>query len=133
MVAYLPKCEQDRFRKKLQKAYEQTEYRSAKQALKAISTELKILNESAVRSLDEGLEETLTLHRLVLFEQLGVSMKTTNFIESLNSQLEQYTRRVTIGKTAISGRDGLPQPCWKSSHRLERSKATDFFPFYEPG
>ncbi|CBH23629.1 transposase [Salinibacter ruber M8] len=42
----------------------------------------------------EGLEETLTLHRLGLFEELGRSLKTTNCIESLNEQVESYTDNV---------------------------------------
>ena len=100
VVAYLPKGEQSRFRKKLQKAYEQKTYGQAKQKLSAIRRELQLINESAVRSLDEGLEETLTLHRLGLFEQLGISLKTTNCIESLNSQLGQYTRRVSYWKNS---------------------------------
>jgi len=66
VVAYLPKHEQNRFRKKLQKAYEQTSYGQAKQKLLAIRKELQLINESAVRSLDEGLEETLSVHRLGL-------------------------------------------------------------------
>ena len=49
----------------------------------------------AVNSLDEGLEETLTLHRLGMFEFLGISLKTTNCLESLNCQQVQYTRRVS--------------------------------------
>ncbi|MBN4053226.1 IS256 family transposase [bacterium AH-315-L15] len=109
VVAYLPKGEQNRFRKKLQKAYEQKSYGQAKQKLYAIRKELQLINESAVASLDEGLEETLTLHRLGLFEQLGISLKTTNCIESLNSQLEQYTRRVTY---------------WKNSNQRQRWVAT---------
>jgi len=32
---------------------------------------------------DEGLEETLTLHRLGFFEELGKSLKATNCIESI--------------------------------------------------
>ena len=109
VVAYLPKSEQSRFRKKLQKAYEQTSYGQAKQKLLAIRKELQLINESAVRSLDEGLEETLTLHHLRLFEQLGTSLKTTNCIESLNSQLEQYTKRVSY---------------WKNSNQRQRWVAT---------
>jgi hypothetical protein len=40
-----------------------------------LGRELAIVNESAARSLEEGLEETLTLHRHV-FPELGVSFKT---------------------------------------------------------
>ncbi len=69
-------------RKKLQQAYEQPTYDKAKQAVSNIRAELKLLNESAVRSLDEGLEETLTLYRLGVFQELGLSLKTTNCLES---------------------------------------------------
>jgi hypothetical protein len=45
-------------------------------------------------SLEEGLEETLTLHRLGLFTQLGISLKTTNCIESArNSQVLHSVKR----------------------------------------
>ncbi|OQA68213.1 MAG: hypothetical protein BWY38_01032 [Ignavibacteria bacterium ADurb.Bin266] len=52
------------------------------------------INRSAARSLEEGLEETLTLQRLGLVEQLGRSFTTTNLIENLNSQLKKYLGRV---------------------------------------
>lgn len=109
VVAYLSKEEQSRFRRKLQKAYEETSYVRAKKKLSSIRKELQLINESAVRSLDEGLEETLSLHRLGLFEQLGVSLKTTNCIESLNSQLERYTGRVSY---------------WRNSNQRQRWVAT---------
>ena len=67
------------------------------------------MNESAVNSLDEGLEETLTLHRLGVFNELGISLKTTNCIESINSQLGQYTDRVSY---------------WKNSNQRQRWVAT---------
>ena len=60
----------------------------------AVRKELSLINESAVASLDEGLEETLTLHTLGLFEKLGRSFKTTNCLESVNRQLGMYTDRV---------------------------------------
>jgi hypothetical protein len=50
--------------------------------------------------LDEGLEETLTLHHLGVFSELGVSFKTTNCIESLNSLIGQYTGRVKSWKNS---------------------------------
>jgi len=48
--------------------------------------ELRERNISAAKSLEEGLEETLILHRLGLFPLLGQSLKTTNCIESIFSQ-----------------------------------------------
>jgi transposase-like protein len=94
VVAYLPKQEQEPLRRKLQAAYEQPTYDSAKTSLLKIRTELKTTNLSAVKSLDEGFEETLTLHRLGLFQELGTSLKTTNLIESINAGLGQKTDKV---------------------------------------
>jgi putative transposase len=52
------------------------------------------------QGLDEGLEETLTLHRLGMFELLVISLKTTKCLKPLNSQLEQYTSRVSYWKNS---------------------------------
>lgn len=128
VVAYLPKSEQKRFRKKLQKAYEQESYQHAKQKLYTVRKALQLINESAVRSLDEGLEETLTLHRLGLFEQLGVSLKTTNCIESLNSQLEQYTRRVRYWKNSNQRQRWVATALLEIEPSLRRVKGYRFLP-----
>ena len=72
VVSYLPKKHQSKFRRMLQEAYEAPTYQAAKKKLQSIRNELKVINQSAASSLDEGLEETLTLHRLGLFKQLGV-------------------------------------------------------------
>ena len=56
-------------------------------------TELAKINESAARSLEEGLEEKLTLHRLDVFVELGTSFKTTNLIESVMARVDAKTRR----------------------------------------
>ncbi len=98
VVGYLPKSLQVEFRHKLQAAYETTDYATAKGKLLRIRAELKPLNLSAVTSLDEGFEETLTLHRLGLFTELGQSLKTTNIIENVNGLLERKTNRVTHWK-----------------------------------
>lgn len=100
VLRYLPKGKQEAFRKKLQSAYEEPTYEDAKKALNKVKKELSLINESAVRSLEEGLEETLTLHRLGLFEELGKSLKTTNCIESLMSQIGQRTDKVDYWKNS---------------------------------
>lgn len=94
VVSYLDKKQQNTFRKKLQSAYQQTTYEKAKKRLLAIRRELQLINQSAVSSLDEGFEETLTLHKLGLFVELGESFKTTNCIENVNRQLGTHTDRV---------------------------------------
>ena len=94
VVSYLGKNIQARFRSKLQNAYEEPSYEKAKTKLLAVRRELSLVNESAVTSLDEGLEETLTLHKLGMFGKLGRSFKTTNCLENVNRQLGMHTGRV---------------------------------------
>lgn len=109
VLDYLPKGRKDHFRRLLQRAYEQPTYETAKGALMRVKKELFLVNESAVRSLEEGLEETLTLHRLGLFEKLGPSLKTSNCIESLMSLIGQRTDKVDY---------------WKNSNQKQRWLAT---------
>ena len=94
VVRYLPAGRQGEFRRKLQNGYQQPTYEKAKASLKKVRAELATINQSAVASLDEGFEETLTLHRLGLFEELGQSFKTTNCLENLNSLVGQRTDKI---------------------------------------
>lgn len=94
VVSHLPKMEQSYWRGRLQRAYDRPTYDEAKRELLKIRAELAESNESAVRSLDDGFEETLTLHRLGLYAVMGRSLKTTNILESVNSQAEERCCRV---------------------------------------
>ena len=100
VVRYLPKGEQPRWRRRLQDAYGQATYRDAKEQLQRIYRELKLRNASAAASLAEGLEETLTLHRLGVFPELGTSFKTTNLLESVMARVEAKTARVDRWRTS---------------------------------
>jgi transposase-like protein len=80
--------------KKLNAAYALESYDAAKQALNTLHRELMDLNPSAARSLGEGMEETLTVHRLHLPMQLRKTMASTNVIESAFSIVEQVCRNV---------------------------------------
>jgi len=94
VVSYLPKGVQSIWRAKLRDAYKHTKYESAKRALEKLEAELHEINPSAAKSLREGMEETLSLHRLGLSSELGKSFSSTNCIESVMSQLGQYTDKV---------------------------------------
>lgn len=109
VVSYLPKGLQSKFRQKLQTAYSKGNYEEAKRALNAIRVELKLINESAVKSLDEGFEETLTIHRLGLYKYLGRSFTTTNMIESIMSMIGRKTGRINY---------------WRNSSQKQRWVAT---------
>jgi len=94
VVSYLSKSEQSGIGRKMEAAYGQPTYEASKAALDALKPGLKLMNQSALHSLEEGMEETLTLHRLGLTPMLKDSFRTTNCIENVNSLLEQLTHNV---------------------------------------
>ena len=109
VVSYLSKTEQAAWRRRLQRAYERPEYDEARAALEQLHGELDERNQSAAASLEEGLEETLTLHRLGVYGALGRSFKTTNCLESINSLVEERCAKVDH---------------WKNSSQRQRWLAT---------
>jgi putative transposase len=80
--------------KTLNAAYALEDYAAAKQALHTLHRELMDLNPSAARSLAEGLEETLTVHRLHIPPQLRKTLASTNVIESAFSIVERVCANV---------------------------------------
>ena len=76
------------------RAYKEPTHKKAENALNALKPTLERMNQSALASLEEGLEETLTLHRLGLMPMLNKSFRTTNCIENVNSLLQQLTHNV---------------------------------------
>ena len=128
VVSYLPKSQQAQMRKKLQHAYEQPTYQKALDALKKCRLELSRMNQSAVKSLDEGLEETLTLHRLGVFPVLGISLKTTNCLESINAQLSRLLKRVTYWKNSNQKHRWLASSLLSIEQNLRRIKGYTALP-----
>jgi putative transposase len=100
VVSYLPKGEQATWRRRLQRAYDRPTYLEAKAELTKLLRELEQRNQSAAASLAEGLEETLTLHRLGIYPLLGLSFKTTNCLESANALIEERCAKVDAWKNS---------------------------------
>ena len=94
VVDHLPEEHKPAVKKKLQNADAMTEYADAKRALERLHRELMELNPSAARSLEEGMEETVTVHRLRVPSQLRRSLASTNGIESAFSIVETVCRNV---------------------------------------
>ena len=109
VVSYLPKSEQGDWRRRLQRAYHRPTYPAALAALEQLHGELDDRNQSAAGSLAEGLDETLTLHRLSVYAVLGRSFKTTNCLESVNALVEERCAKVDQ---------------WKNSSQRQRWLAT---------
>jgi putative transposase len=120
VVSYLPRSDQAAWRRRLQRAYQRPTYAEAKQALMGLLAELEKTNQSAAASLREGLEETLTLHRLGLFAVLGLSFKTTNCIESVNAMAEQRCGKVKSWKTSDQKQRWLASALLDIEPRLRR-------------
>ena len=99
VVDHLPDQYKADVRRKMQNAYQMADYADAKRALDQLHRELMDLNPSAARSLAEGLEETLTVHKLRVPDQLRRTLASTNVIESAFSIVEEVCRKVKRWRT----------------------------------
>jgi transposase-like protein len=100
VLGHLPPRYHRRFGGRLKAAWNMKDYATAKRELEALVKELAELNPSASASLEEGLEETLTLHRLGVPTMLRVSLRSTNPIESCFSTTRQTAKHVKRWRTA---------------------------------
>jgi putative transposase len=91
---YLPKNAQGDYDRRIRNAYAMTGYAEAKAELQKIFRQLERVNPPAAHSLEEGLEETLTVHRLGVGELLRRSLANTNPIESCLSTVERVACNV---------------------------------------
>ena len=91
---YLPKKYHQLLAMKLRTAWGMTNYEEAKKELYKVHDWLASINQAAARSLDEGFEETLTVNRLDLSEQLRRLFRSTNIIESCFSLADDLCRNV---------------------------------------
>ena len=91
---HLPKSAQGDTDRRIRNAYAMTDYTAAKAELEKIFRQLERINPSAASSFEEGLEETLTVHRLGVGELLRQTLASTNPIESCFSIVEKVARNV---------------------------------------
>ena len=92
---YLPQKYHAEVDRKLRSAYGMRSYEDAHEALLALVRHVDQLSSSAAGSLREGLEETLTVHRLGLPDTLRETFSSTNTIESTYSRARHLMRNVT--------------------------------------
>jgi transposase-like protein len=91
---HLPKSAQGDTDRRIRNAYAMVDYTAAKAELEKIFRQLERINPSAASSLEEGLEETLTVHRLGVGGLLRQTLASTNPIESCFSIVEKVARNV---------------------------------------
>jgi transposase-like protein len=94
VLNHLPEQHQPFIEQKLIAAWNMAGYGEARRPLDRIHEELERMNPSAARSLAEGLEETLTIHRLQVPAQLRLKLFSANPIESALSVVEEKCGRV---------------------------------------
>src|ERR1017187_6411443 len=100
VLEHLPREKQQQAAWRLRGAWAKANSQEAFKELRACVKWLDAISPSAARSLEEGLEETLTLHRLGINERLRKSLSSTNLIESCFARSEAWTRRVKRWRNA---------------------------------
>jgi len=113
---HLPKSAQGDTDRRIRNAYAMTSYAEAKAELGKIFRQLERINPSAAHSLEEGLEETLTVHRLGVGTLLRQTLASSNPIESCFSIVEKVARNV---KRWRAGNHALR---WTATGLLEAEK-----------
>ena len=110
---YLPQKYHGMLSLKLRMAWGMTEYDKALQELRKVHDWLASINQAAAASLEEGMEETLTINRLGLPPQLRRLFSSTNIIESCFSRAGDLCRGVK------RWRDGNMAQRWAGTVLLE--------------
>ena len=110
---YLPKKYHGMLSLKLRMAWGMTEYNKALQELRKVHDWLASINQAAAESLEEGMEETLTINRLGLPPQLRRLFASTNIMESCFSRAGDLCRGVK------HWRDGNMAQRWAGTVLLE--------------
>jgi len=126
--AYLSEEHHEELGQRLSAAYHETNATQALTLLRATVKWLRRISPAAAASLEEGLEETLTVVRLGVPELLRKTLATTNPIESAFSVAESVTRRVK------RWRDGDMRERWcvagllDAERRFNRVKGHKYLP-----
>jgi transposase-like protein len=92
--SYLPKKHHQLLAMKLRVAFGMTDYDEALKELRKVHDWLVSISEAAAKSLDEGLEELLTVHKLKLSGLLKRLLSSTNMIESCLSMVDDLCSNV---------------------------------------
>ena len=123
ILRHLPKSCQALVRRRLQAAWKMKDYTKAKEELEKLVAYLDDLNPSAAESLREGLEETLTLHKLEIPESLRQSLRSTNIIESCFSMTKKkFSHNVKNWKNADMAMRWAGAMLQESQKRFRRLK-----------
>jgi putative transposase len=94
VVEHLPERDRPAVKRRLRRAWADTDHARALGALRALASELERSHPGAAASLREGTEETLTLTRLGIRDSLKRTLESTNPCESMIDCVRTTSRRV---------------------------------------
>jgi transposase-like protein len=94
VLDHLPERDRAGVRRRLRRAWEDTDHSRALDGLELLAGELSISHPGAAASLREGMAETLTLTRLGIGGQLKRTLASTNPIESMIECVRRTSRNV---------------------------------------
>jgi transposase-like protein len=100
VLDHLPDGHQATIRRALRAAWGMATYDHAKEALEKVLRKLDNLSPGAAASLREGLEDTLTLHRLDVPVPLRRVLRSTNPIENIFARTRELCRNVKRWQSA---------------------------------
>ena len=95
VLEHLPEAYRTEHRRKISAAYAMHTHADSQRALRQIAREHEKLKVCAAQSPLEGMEETLTLHKLNIPEELRRCLRSTKMIESIFSTSRHMMRNVT--------------------------------------
>jgi len=94
VVEHLPKEKQAQAIWRLRAAWDKADPKAAEKELRKVVSWLETISPMAARSLQEGLEETLTLQKLGVNHRLADCLSNTNMIESCFARVGSLLHRV---------------------------------------
>ena len=110
---YLHKEERSWVSRTIRRALKRPDAELARRDLEALARRLEETNIDAAKSLREGMDELLTIHRLAVGQFLARTLRSTNAIESMNEIIRMLTRNVKHWK------DGDMRQRWVAAAMLE--------------
>jgi transposase-like protein len=116
VLEHLPQSKRSWVKAAIAKAWSADNVAAARRQLKSLAHQLKGMHPGAAASLEEGLEETLTIISLGISGTLADSLCSTNPIENLNGSMKKIARNVK------RWRGGSMALRWASTILLEAQK-----------
>ena len=94
MIEHLPEADRGPVKRRLAKAWKETDHDRALEQLHRLAVELEREHPGAAASLREGMAETLTVTRLGITGKLKLTLQSTNPCESMISTVRVIQRNV---------------------------------------